>query len=273
MWMPPMIPILKPASFLLLACCALAGCKMESRVVSSTWDPMREIADPKPNEGRQLDPNDPRVRSPQGYAVELATFEGDDAASQAFALTSGLREQTGLGNLWYSDQGDSATVYAGRFRDPRSERATSALSQVRQANVAGERPYAGCNLVALSGGDNAVYNELDLRNHVGAYTLQIGFYDAQFGPDFRAAAETAVDILREEGDEAYFYHGPNRSLITVGLFSEREAFVQHGQTQAYSPAITQIKQRHPHNLMNGLTFERRENGIGGIQESSLVRVR
>ncbi|MEM9416074.1 MAG: hypothetical protein AAGA29_11455 [Planctomycetota bacterium] len=254
----------------------LPGCETETRVLNSTWtDSFGEIADRRPEPREALDPNDPRVRSPQGYAVEIARFSGPDASAQAFRLTAELRTEVGLGDLWQSDGSQNAVVYAGRFRDPRSDRAKQMLQMVRAAQYDGGRPFASAQLVALSGdgGEESIYNEFDLRNHRGSITLQIGFYDINYGNNYRAAAETAVQVLRDEGEEAYFYHGPNRSLVTVGLFTRPEALVPNGQTEQYSPAVRELQERFPHNLMNGVTFERRENGVGGVQSSFLVPVR
>jgi hypothetical protein len=269
--LPRLIPLLVLALALLGA-----GCAMETRVVSNTWaDNFGDIADPKPVDQPGLDPTDPRVRSPQGYAVELTRFTGADATGNAVALTSRLREQAGLADLWYTEGSVASTVYAGRFRDPRDERAQAMLRHVRAAQLDGGRPFAQAKLVPLSGAGTgeAVYNELDLRNYRGSITLQVGFYDVNYGPNFRAAAEQAVATLRADGEEAYFYHGPNRSLITVGLFTRAEALVPNGQTEMYSPAVKRLQERFPYNTMNGLTFERRENGVGGVQESFLVPVR
>lgn len=255
---------------------ALPGCETQTRVLNSTWtDSFGEIADRRPAERDALDANDPRVRSPQGYAVQLARFTGPDAASQAFDLTAGLRESAGLADLWYTESGGGTSVYAGRFRDPRDDRAKQMLQLVRAARYQGTQPFTRAQLVALSGAnpDGAVFNEHDLRNYTGKITLQIGFYDVNYGANYRTAAETAVQVLREQGDEAYFYHGPNRSLVTVGLFTRPEALVPNGQTEQYSPAVRALQERFPHNLMNGVTFERRENGVGGVQQSFLVPVR
>ncbi|MFI4862236.1 MAG: hypothetical protein ACIAXF_16350 [Phycisphaerales bacterium JB063] len=255
---------------------ALPGCETETRVLNSTWtDSFGEIADRRPEPQESLDPNDPHVRSPQGYAVEVARFSGPDASVQAFRLAADLRTEAGLGDLWQSEGSQSAIVYAGRFRDPRSDRAKGMLQVVRAAQFNGGRPFAGAQLVALSGdgGEQDIYNEHDLRNYRGRITLQIGFYDVNYGNNYRAAAETAVQVLRDQGEEAYFYHGPNRSLVTVGLFTRAQALVPNGQTEMYSPAVRALQERFPHNLMNGVTFERRENGIGGVQQSFLVPVR
>jgi len=251
----------------------LVGCEMETRVVYSSWDTMHDLADPKPRDQRNLDPNHPHVRSPKGYAIQIASFEGGDSTQQAFELSNKLRSQAGLAELWYSNRGHSTIVYAGRYRDPRSDRARAALAQVRSAQIDGESRFAQAEIVPLSGGDIPVYNEYDLRNHRGGLTLQIGFYDSNFGPNFRKAAEIQAEILRGEGEDAYFYHGPNRSMVTIGLMTEDEAFVQNGPTQSYSPATRQLQEEYPYNMMNGVSFTVRENSETKIQESFLIRAR
>ena len=63
------------------------------------------------------------------------------------------------------------------------------------------------------------------------YTLQIAVYGRPDNTDatkedlaqFRKSAEEAVVQLRREGEQAYYYHGPNRSMVTVGIFSEDDA--------------------------------------------------
>lgn len=113
----------------------------------------------------------------------------------------------------------------------------------------------------------------DLRRFVGVYTLQIGYYDDEYGKDFRAAAERAVVVMREDGHEAYFYHGPHRSMVTIGLFSEKD-FVREGVSSVYGPRIREAQKTHPYNLGNGRTLIQKVRGESvGEQPSFIVKVR
>ncbi len=113
---------------------------------------------------------------------------------------------------------------------------------------------------------------LDVRAHSGMYTLQIGYYDDAFGPNFRNAAVKAAQTLREEGDPAYFYHGPHRSMVTVGLFTDDD-LVQQGFQRVYGPNVKTLQEKYPYNLGNGRTVVERINGeIVGEQSSFLVRI-
>lgn len=252
---------------------AAVGCEMQTQKVSSSWDPLIEISDPK-TDSRNADPRDPRVVSPRGYAVELTRFSGPDATARAFDLSARLREQAGLADLWTADRGGQSTVYLGRFRDPRSEQATAALKRVRAAVVDGIKPFDEADLVPLSGGDAASLPENDLRNHTGKYALQIGYYDLAAGVNFRKVAEDKVEQLREQGHNAYYYHGPNRSLIAIGPFTYDQAFVRSGQVDIYTAQVLDAQRTFPHNLRNGLApvegFTLEEQGI---QPSFLVLVR
>jgi len=117
-----------------------------------------------------------------------------------------------------------------------------------------------------------IHPELNLRPHAGMFSLQIGFYDDRFGQGYRRAAEEAAAVLREQGHEAYFYHGPHRSMLTVGLFAEGD-FVQRNQRQAYGPRIIAVQETFPHNLGNGRTLvEKAKDGSTREQPSFLVRV-
>ena len=119
----------------------------------------------------------------------------------------------------------------------------------------------------------AVAGPYDLRQFPGMYTLQVEVYDDQIGDGYQEVADDRVRTLRDEGEEAYCYHGPFRSQVTVGLFSHDEAFVPHGMTEAYSPAVKKLQEQHPLNLYNGRTMIEKSRGRRiGEQTSSLVRV-
>ena len=63
--------------------------------------------------------------------------------------------------------------------------------------------------------------EWDLRTAPGVYSLQICYCISK--PDFPDRRDGAVEIvrqLRKEGEQAYYYHGPSKSLVCVGSFGE-----------------------------------------------------
>jgi len=246
-----------------------SGC-VETRIVRSSWDSFPQ--DPKnPGEGGPGDTN----RS-LGYAVKLAEFEGKDRYQDAYDYIVDLREQTELTELWVADQGEGRTVlFSGRFRGSGDLDARLALKQVRDVRLDGERPFAGAALVAIAGASNAVgaspIDPHDLRQFTGYYSLQIGFYDADFPTGRSGAAEEAVRVLRDDGAEAYFYHGPHRSLVCIGLFTD-EDFEWIDGVMHYGDRIRALQAQYPHNLGNGRTIIERHQGGATEQPSFLVRV-
>ena len=113
---------------------------------------------------------------------------------------------------------------------------------------------------------------LDLRPYSGMQSLQIGYFDEQYGPDFRKTAEQVARSLRARGEEAYFYHGHFLSMVTIGLFTDAD-WVQKGQVSVYGPRILAVQERFPYNVGNSReALEEGSDAVEGAQESFLVRV-
>ncbi len=116
----------------------------------------------------------------------------------------------------------------------------------------------------------------DLRSVAGRghYTLQIGYFEDPNDPALaRQAAEQWAAQLRNEGTPAYYFHGPNRSMVTVGLFPASAASVSNTGVVTYSQSVRQLQQRFPHNLYNGNTIRvKLRDGRTIDQPSFLVRI-
>ncbi len=255
----------------LIAAAWLAGCGVETRTISSSWDALAEFADPKP------DPDDASRfgdrAGGQGWAIEIERFEGDRRASDAQYLTLMLRDQTSINELWWEDIDGVATVWSGRYRDPTSAEAQAALRRVRRATIDGEARFADAELKPLIGGGRRFLDPFNLKQYTGFFSLQIAFYDETYEGDPRQAAEQHARRLREDGEEAYFYHGPHRSLVTIGLFSEHD-FTRRGTMDAYGPRIRELQAKFPHNLRHGKekVMDEIEGQDLGAQPSFVVRV-
>ncbi len=212
------------------------------------------------------------------WTVYLVGHEGDDRVHQAFADATWLRGQAGLPEVWFADVDGVAGVHVGRFRKPDDRRATRLVEQLRQLERNDETPYADARIIQVLGATaDAATSPLDLRSYRGRFqfSLQIGFFDAAYPKDRRDAAEAWVREVRaaHPGVEAFYYHGPNRSLVTVGLFNRKD-FVRKGFEDAYGPRILGLQKQFPHNVGNGMTLMER-NGDGteiGEQPSFLVRI-
>lgn len=254
---------------------ALSGC-METHVVHDGWAGLRRLADQ--SNPKKSNDHSRAVATRQTWAIPLGQFKGTDAKAKADALTGQLHQQTALGDLWERNSNGEITLYCGHFMDPLSPAAKKALAAARAATIDGNQPFASVALVPMNDAASYYSDPFNLKRYPGYYTLQIGYYDKHFGSSFRQAAEEAVQTLRKDGVEAYYYHGPFLSMITVGLFTHDQAFVkiqEHtGATiDAYAPAVEALQKKYPYNLGNGRTLIEKHNGKSlGAQPSSLVQV-
>lgn len=230
-------------------------------------------------EGDEADGQAQRRQRSLGYTVLLETYRGPDRMRKAHARIRELKEQAGLADLWSVDREGTLRLYHGRFPRRDDPLARVAIENVRRAEIDGQRPYRRAELTPL-GADGAAaevdYSDMNLRrfSDQGLLTLQVAVYNSDYGTDFRKAAEQAARALREDGDRAFYYHGPHRSMVTVGLFDFDTHFVQKGPQRAYGPEIVKLQKKYPYNLVNGVTvIEKTKSGeVIGEQSSSVVRV-
>lgn len=203
------------------------------------------------------------------WSIVLASVfaDGDPAELDRLAAEALRRFQTkgDLPEAYIDRRGRGAVIVFGRYPSPESPQAQADLRKIRGTNVDGGYPFADAFLSpppgeALHGADP----QLDLRNarknHGGkraAYTLQIAAYarpDRQaHSPgelkEFREAAEKAAAQLRREGELAFYFHGPNSSSVTIGVFSADD--IDSKSAQGTSPALRDARTKHPRNLLNG----------------------
>lgn len=243
------------------------------------------------------------VGAGSGWTVAVDTYRGEDAeraAEQKAALVRGVK---GMENAFAERRGGVVVVGVGRYWTADGAEARAGLARVQGTTVEGQRPFAFAFMYPPaegatgqpgrgaggaptggvgSGGGVAGAGGYDLRTarsqfgEGAKYTLQIGVYGA---PDYRdeptpqqlaearREAERAVAILRQSGEQAWFYHGPLRSMVTVGVFGDDVL------TADATPEYALLRQRYPHNLYNGQGLrERLGNTEARMQPSILVKV-
>jgi len=211
------------------------------------------------------------------WAILLGVYSGEDAMSRAEGAASRLRSgPAGLSSARAvpREKGGAVVLFGGY--DSSGERSAQRdLERVKGLVVDGARPFRGAFLTPQGGRPEGSNPELDLnqarqRHGRGAeYTLQVAVYQSEQRSDAMRAAEEAALELRREGDLAFYYHGPTRSMVTVGLFGERDFDPETGRRSA---ELQRLQERFPNNLLNGRTIiERRMEGER-TQPSTLVRV-
>lgn len=263
----------KPTSAVLILLATLIsawGCTYE-RVVRDDMDPWRKLASGE----RAPDlPTMPTFSSASGWGIELATFSGRRRFSQANQLVTFLKEKTVIDDAWINDMGTHVAVLRGRFESPDAQVAQELLHQTRELTIDSSKRFEKAQLVPFGKATQSAVMASDLAQFVGmeGYTLQVAVFDSAGGPRYREAAEAYCRQLREKNEQAYYYHGPNRSMVTIGLFNESD-MVQVGPLKQYGPRIREVQQRFPHNLVNGSTVVESAGGqIIGDQPSTLVHL-
>jgi len=263
--------ILMTRMAMLLTLLMAVGCTYE-RVVKDDMDQWRKLANKeRPAPGL---PTMPSFVSSSGWGIQLATFEGNRRFTQAHRLVAFLKEKTAIQDAWVHDAGTHVVVLLGRFENPSSQEAQDELHRIRQMEIESTRRFEKAQLVPFGQAVQSAVMPADLSQFAGmsGYTLQVAVFDAAGGPKYREAAETYCRQLREQNEQAYFYHGPNRSMVTVGLFEESD-LVQTGVLKEYGPRIREVQQRFPHNLVNGSTVVESAGGqVIGNQPSTLVHL-
>lgn len=230
--------------------------------------------------------NDTTTQTPslldEGWAIEMRRFTGPQRRERAILVAEQLRLEAAMPDVWIRDENGQTVLYRGRYATQDDPFAQSDLEAVRALNSPAWGSFSQAHLVPLSP-DLAPSGPLDLRRYAGTalYTLQVAFFDPAGGPQFRAAAEQYARQLRDKGEQAFFYHGPTMSIVTVGLFSQQDLQTLQTPgpggapivTQAYGPRVRELQQRFPENLGNGMTVvETNDHGARQNQRSFLVPV-
>lgn len=272
-----------------LAVCVLGSCTVKTHNAASGKKSASAPSADLSAEAGTLFPASPNqnATSPtrdDSWTIVLARPAGDDMAGMQ-ALNQ-ARSHAALSEARLEKRGRSLVVAIGRYSSPADPKAREDLERVRAISHGSGKPYEGAVLAppalgAVEGSDPEM-NLATLKARQGkraVYTLQVAAYERADGKEatpedlatIRQAAERAAAAMRKDGEEAFYYHGPRRSMVTVGVFGEREA---DSGTGRLSPALRALQARHPNNLVNGapLIVKNRANPKGIVQPSFVVAV-
>lgn len=259
------------------------GCETEPVVVRSGWDTLDpNVANPF---GRRKDAAT-EAELPDGvdsevqWAIATDQYAGVSHRRVAEQRAAQLRRATDMPQFWVQDEGSRSTVYYGRFDSAQDPKGREAMAKLRRVNGRGDVRFgtlAMTPLIEAGGAIDSALAKYDLRraSRRGVYTLQIGYYESEDNSR-KKSAEKAVTLLREDDVRAYFYHGPNRSMVTVGVFGDDAIVTNQGEGRqirtSYSVAVRELQARFPHNLANGAPIEETRQGSTTQQPSFLVRI-
>src|SRR5262245_46347605 len=161
------------------------------------------------------------------WAIRCATFQGPKRLESAKNCQESLKKVRGVraDRVQMFDEDGVSNVYYGKYRrsdDPKTEKERydpdpgKDLELIRSLSIrardssGGEKdtwPFKFATLAALPGPPTR-YPQWELANAKGYYSLQVGvFYNTGDFQQRRKAAEDYCELLRDQGEEAYFHHG------------------------------------------------------------------
>jgi len=229
-------------------------------------------------------PADPANASRQGWAVVLGTSTAENHHQQAQKFIDGWREDCPYTDMWIESDARGSIVRYGSYPTMDSKAAQTDLTNLKHWVYNNARPFAGAYLSRISSGLAGRVREYHLLQarqifprEDSVYSLQIGVYEAEQDTtteQARRLAEDAVTQLRAQGEIAFYYHSPNRSMVCVGAFPST---VVDAATGLYSPEVTALQRRFPYNSFNGRSLKQEILTNSGkrrmeTQPSFLVRV-
>jgi hypothetical protein len=198
------------------------------------------------------------------WSIVIVAASGEDAQAMASGALNKVRLQGGLPDAYMERRGKSVVVAYGRYPGPGDAAAQRDLERIQTIEIDGARPFQSAVLAppvfeALAGGIPE-YNLAGVKKARGkdaVYTLQVAMYTrmntnvvkAEELAEFRKKAEEAVVNLRREGEEAFYYHGPRGSMVTVGVFGPKDLDVTRPGAESFG--LREARRKFPFNLVNG----------------------
>lgn len=271
----------------LVIVCALVGLGAGLLGCASNGGTSRAI---DTDEGRALFEGTSSSAQDEGaWTIVLAAFRGEEAVEAARQAQARVVSEGGLQDARIEHRGEAVLLTLGRFDGPEDPSVAAELKRVREIEIRNFKPFEQALLTPpqATAGTNPEYDLLNVRQMYGSgfvYTLQIGSYGRADGRpatdsermEARRATERAVATLRSEGEQAFYFHGPNYSSVTVGLFRAEEV---DPQTGLRSPAFYDLQAKFPYNLLNGAqrmvtlqTESPQDEAKAQAQRSVLVRI-
>jgi hypothetical protein len=208
------------------------------------------------------------------WTIVIVSTMGPGMEHDAQLALEKVRTKGSLPQAFVEPRGRSMVVAYGHYPGPDSKEAQADLKRIQSMEIDGVNPFASAILAPPPydslPGSVPEYDLSTLKQRRGKdalYTLQVAAYARLDGKpptdkdlaEFRSAAERAVVELRREGEEAFYHHGPTKSVVTVGVFGPKDVEFVHKDPHnpndtgewRESMAVKEAKRRHPLNLVNG----------------------
>lgn len=161
--------------------------------------------------------------SGQGYSILLSRYQGPGGAHRQLAQQQRamVTERFGWENVYVIHRDQVSELYWGRYDDP--ARAGQRLRTARaQTDAMGQQLFPSAIITPIPGEDVGP-EAWKLANNPGTYSLLVAVFknDHTARPPYTTRREDAVAYcrqLREQGYEAWYFHGGAESSVTIGSF-------------------------------------------------------
>jgi hypothetical protein len=184
--------------------------------------------------------------------ILLAEYRGPAPTNDALRVGKELSDK-GLRDVFVVEGSGVASLCVGHYNSWQDKAADEMLKAVRPIrDAAGQYPFAGVMLVPVP--EPTPQNPWPLEKAKGVFTLHVASWEA---PGRMPKAQAYAAELRAQGYEAYVYHGPRLSMVTLGAFGleifDNPALVgQAGaKPKVTSPKVLELIQKFPRMRLEG----------------------
>jgi len=222
-----------------------------------------------------------------GWHIVAKRIHGTDHDRKAKWVCDLLKSSKGIDPAkvyMYNDRGGTVVAY-GRYRSPRDRRARRDLKFIKSLGIA-NRGYVflDAHFEPAHQPDPSVPQQWLVTKSGAYWTLEIARFDSD---GRKKSAVELVEYLRAHSVPAYVWHGPIRSMVTVGAFGKNAV----SSTRAAGPGrpviitkpipadpqLRRWKKEYPYLIINSSYINLRsqvdEKKVKKRLESKIIRIR
>ncbi len=164
------------------------------------------------------------------WTILCREISGPGHIERARQFKEALMKTPGMRDWHLLHKENQSQIYYGYYKSYTDARAQADHQKVdSMTDAQGRRPFRIAVLVPLDAADVGP-PEWNLVNAKGYWSLQIGAY--KNSPERKQYAVDAVRAARQQGVEAYYYHGENMSVVCVGSWPREAVSVADSNVRA-----------------------------------------
>ena len=179
------------------------------------------------------------------YTIACKVFSEDGHVQDSRDARKMLYDATNLKKWYVVHSADHSTLYYGFYRtmDPHDptdaaegKRAIDDQNTIRgMQDSQGNRIFSESLIVAVDSADPEANPAWDIMRSHGYWSVEIAVF--KNSPDRKQRAVQAVREARSSGVDAYYYHGPNASVVCIGSWPQEAAVEVNENTDPDAPLV------------------------------------